>query len=84
MAKALWKCASMKRACFLAPSRLQTYAKDLHESIKRGDVDQASFAFRFRRTSGKKGTGDRTVTSHSLAASQTYPSSLIQPMRPRK
>ncbi len=30
---------------FSFPVGPQTYAKDLHESIKRGDVDEASFAF---------------------------------------
>ena len=30
---------------FSFPVGPQSYAKDLHESIKRGDVDQASFAF---------------------------------------
>ena len=30
---------------FSFPVGPQSYAKDLHESIKRGDIDQASFAF---------------------------------------
>ena len=34
-----------KGVFFSYPVGPQSYAKDLHESIKRGDVDQASFAF---------------------------------------
>lgn len=34
-----------KGVFFSFPVGPQSYAKDLHESIKRGDVDQASFAF---------------------------------------
>ena len=34
-----------KGVFFRYPVGPQSYAKDLHESIKRGDIDQASFAF---------------------------------------
>ena len=73
-----------KGVFFSYPVGPQSYAKDLHESIKRGDVDQASFAFTVQADEWEERDGRPHRHITQLGTLTIFPSLHTPRMRPRK